>query len=81
MSRPLSLASFGHQSDIYAIGVMFWCLVSGEDPEQGADLLERLAATDVNLSQSQRTTLERLLEPNPEKRPCACQVVKMLSGH
>ncbi|KAK3749631.1 hypothetical protein RRG08_049145 [Elysia crispata] len=67
------------KSDVYAMGVMYWSLVSGEDPETGTDFLGRLrAAQDLDLSPSQRSALERLLEPNPLERPAASEVVKMM---
>ncbi|KAK3700315.1 hypothetical protein RRG08_033592 [Elysia crispata] len=65
--------------DVYAIGVMYWALVSGEDPEADTDFMGRLrAAQDLDLSPSQRSTLERLLEPNPVERPTASEIVKMM---
>ncbi|KAK3766927.1 hypothetical protein RRG08_040446 [Elysia crispata] len=68
------------KSDVYAMGVMYWSLVSGEDPATGTDFLGRLrAAQDLDLSPSQRSTLERLLEPNPVERPTASGAVKMMN--
>ncbi|RUS74281.1 hypothetical protein EGW08_017956 [Elysia chlorotica] len=65
--------------DVYALGVMYWALLSGEDPEEGIDYLGKVrAAKNLNLSSSQRSTLERLLEPNPLERPTSSQVVKMM---
>ncbi|RUS68935.1 hypothetical protein EGW08_023304 [Elysia chlorotica] len=65
--------------DIYALGVMYWALVSGEDPETGTDYLGKVRARkDLSLSPSQRSTLERSLSPNPEERPTASQLVRMI---
>ena len=51
----LSISIPRDQCDVYAIGVMYWALASGEDPEADTDFLGRLrAAQDLDLSPSQR---------------------------
>ncbi|GFN86836.1 serine/threonine-protein kinase [Plakobranchus ocellatus] len=66
------------KADIYAIGVMYWALVSGEDPQEHADYQDKLADTKLNLSPSQRSLLRRLLDPNPVERPNASELVKLI---
>ncbi|GFO42959.1 serine/threonine-protein kinase [Plakobranchus ocellatus] len=66
------------KADIYAIGVMYWALASGEDPQEHADYQDKLADTKLNLSPSQRSLLRRLLDPNPVHRPNASDLVKMI---
>ncbi|KAK3788436.1 hypothetical protein RRG08_004731, partial [Elysia crispata] len=67
--------------DIYAIGIMYWLLVSDQEPEKNVDYLAKVYAnTDVDLYCSNWFTLEQLLEPNPAKRPTASQVIKLLEN-
>ncbi|RUS75701.1 hypothetical protein EGW08_016543 [Elysia chlorotica] len=66
--------------DVYALGIMYFTLVTGQDFEAGTDFLAGLqCAKGVDLSTAQRSTLERLLEPNPAERPTASQVVIMMN--
>ncbi|GFO16257.1 CaMK family protein kinase [Plakobranchus ocellatus] len=37
--------------DVYAIGIMYWALVSGENPEQGLDYLSKVTNLDVSPDQ------------------------------
>ncbi|GFS00617.1 CAMK family protein kinase [Elysia marginata] len=67
------------KADVYALGVTYWALVLGQDPEENTDYQEKLrAASHLELSPSQRSALESLLEPDPSQRPTASQAVKML---
>ncbi|GFO42847.1 CaMK family protein kinase [Plakobranchus ocellatus] len=66
------------KADIYAIGVMYWALVSREDPKEHDNYQDKLADNKVNLSPSQKFLLQRLLDPNPVHRPNAPELVKMI---
>ncbi|GFO26595.1 serine/threonine-protein kinase ht1 [Plakobranchus ocellatus] len=37
--------------DVYAIGIMYWALVSGENPEEGLDYLSKVTNLDVSPEQ------------------------------
>ncbi|GFO43977.1 AGC family protein kinase [Plakobranchus ocellatus] len=64
--------------DVYAVGIMYWALVSGEDPDIHTHYLDRLTDPKLDLSPAQRSILERLFSTNPEDRPTASQLVKMM---
>ncbi|GFS27066.1 serine/threonine protein kinase [Elysia marginata] len=67
------------KADVYAIGVVFWLLVSSDVPEKGKNYLHSaLTSTDVFLSYDHWMILKHLLEPNPAKRPAISEVIKML---
>ncbi|GFS15604.1 CBL-interacting serine/threonine-protein kinase 20 [Elysia marginata] len=67
------------KADVYAIGVVFWLLVSSDVPEKGKNYLHSaLASTDVFLSFDHWMILKRLLEPNPAKRPAISEIVNMM---
>ncbi|RUS73815.1 hypothetical protein EGW08_018432 [Elysia chlorotica] len=68
-----------YKCDVYAIGVMYWVLITGMNFTVGTNFLGKLmVAKGVELSPSQRSTLECMLEPNPAERPTASEVVKMM---
>ncbi|KAK3760457.1 hypothetical protein RRG08_065183 [Elysia crispata] len=67
--------------DVYAIGVMYWILVSGQQPEKNVDYLAKVyASTDLDLFYTNWFTLEHLLHPKPAERPTASQVITLLES-
>ncbi|RUS91448.1 hypothetical protein EGW08_000772 [Elysia chlorotica] len=65
--------------DVFAIGIMYWALVTGQDFQAGTKFLVRLQVASVNLSAVQRVSLQFMLEPDPAKRPAASVVVKIMN--
>lgn len=42
------------QADVYAIGVVYWALATGENPEEDTDYLDTLTTSRFDLPPSQR---------------------------
>ncbi|GFO00241.1 rac family serine/threonine-protein kinase homolog [Plakobranchus ocellatus] len=55
------------KADIYAFGVMYWVLVSGEGPQQHKDYRDKLADTKLNLSPALRLRQQKK-EDEKERR-------------
>ncbi|GFO11215.1 histone h3 [Plakobranchus ocellatus] len=62
--------------DVYAIGIMYWALVSGGNPEEGLDYLSKV--TNLDVSPDQRAILKRLLATNPSDRPTASELIQLM---
>ncbi|GFS24624.1 hypothetical protein ElyMa_005161800 [Elysia marginata] len=73
------LHCFHLQSDIYAIGVSLWLVMSSDSPGENVDYQSRVrTATGLRMSRSLRSALEQLLEPDPAKRPTAAEAAELL---
>ncbi|GFR92406.1 serine/threonine-protein kinase Nek6 [Elysia marginata] len=67
------------KSDIYAIGVSLWLVISWDAPGENVDYQARVrTATGLRMSDSLRSALEQLLEPDPAKRPTAAEAAELL---
>ncbi|GFO50168.1 serine/threonine-protein kinase [Plakobranchus ocellatus] len=64
------------KADVYAIGIMYWALLSGETPEMGLDYLSKV--TNLDVSHDQRAILKRLLAINPSDRPTVSDLLKLM---
>ncbi|GFS19937.1 serine/threonine protein kinase [Elysia marginata] len=67
------------KGDIYAIGVTLWLTMSKDLAGENLDYQARMkTATGLRMSRDLRSALEKLLEPDPAKRPTASEAVELL---
>ncbi len=75
-----------HRADIYALGAMFYHLVTGHLPFQGDTVMELIMARERGnvvpvqqhapaISDSVAQVIHRMLEANPDDRPASCEEV------